>query len=135
MAVSISSANLVGTTMTVAGTGFGTKSTPAPLVKVFMDASSQGGNYVNAGFDFISSNWATSPDNYVDLSNGIGGGGNWYTHIPGAGAFNHFGNYISAGHDEIYLSCWCKFTKVGTGGTVVSGGQIKGPRVGYSTSP
>lgn len=133
--------------MTVNGSGFGSRSTLAPIKTAFMETNTTGDIYSQAGFDFISLNWDPPNTNAaVDMSDGKAGGSFRINATQGGQEpFYHFGHSVPTGVREIFGAHWAKYDKVGSSG---GGGlsQIKGfratpstnygdPNVGYSGSP
>lgn len=130
---SISSAVRSGTTMTISGTGFGTKAGPSPFKFQPFTATTQGQNYAAAGFDFVGGDNYGDANNYVDMADGVGGGS--WLHItppPGDNSFSHFGHLLP-GVDQIYVSYWIKITRTAAIDPVGGGAQLKGTRVGTRT--
>tara|TARA_R110000868_G_scaffold31345_2_gene115063 strand:+ start:570 stop:1625 length:1056 start_codon:yes stop_codon:yes gene_type:complete len=121
-------------TVTIDGTGFGTKSTVAPFFYPDWTGLAQGDNWADAGWDVMGGtrgNNVTYSQIRTDVT--LYGSPVWRTRVePGVGeTFTHFGKNLSAanGVTVMYLRRGDYISN--TGGS--SGdGQIKSTRIGYS---
>lgn len=129
----ITSATLVGTALTIEGSDFGTKSTPAPVFHQNFKSTTQGDDYTDAGFDFLGGNNQSNTNNYVDMSAGAGissGLGGWRFHAPqGSESFSHFGNNMPANNERVFASYYFKIVR-GSGSGSSGYYQIKSIRTG-----
>jgi chitodextrinase len=137
-AVNATTSTTAAGVLTLTGTGFGTRSTLAPIKTAFMETTTTGQNYAAAGLDFISLNWVNQTAKArVDMTAGWGGGS---FRCLGEGAiwgepFWHFGHSIPAGVTEFFATYYCRYLKSpGSGGPSGNAGQIKGLRCGSSTA-
>lgn len=141
----ISNAVLVGSTLTVTGSNFGSKSTPGFLFKQRFNSTSNGDTKQDCGYADIPG-LAGSPEAEVDMTDGVlsGCGCLRYDTGPGDAEFESF-PHIMYGEpdatfeaDEVYHSFYFKIVQAtGSGGAATS--QIKGCRsgsgLGYNDNP
>jgi hypothetical protein len=131
---SISSAVLNGSTITISGSSFGTKSTAAPHKFQPFTTTTQGQEWDDVGFDFFAtgaSGDTPGNTNECDMTDGVGGG-SWMHGKPdnNSESFTHFGHNLPAANNALYVSYWVKITRIGT--PTIPGGfwQYKGIRSG-----
>lgn len=128
----ISAASITDGVLSVSGSGFGTKSTAAPIKFQDFSANSQGDRYGAAGFDFCT---VDDANNIVDKSADgqlFGANGSWLTRKTAADEneyFTHFGDYLD-NLDAIFFSYWIKINLLNEN-TETGLGQYKGARTGY----
>jgi len=120
--------------MTIAGTGFGSKSPAAPVLYQPFITTSTNDSYAAAGWDFLGGNIGGNPGyeayTYVDMAEGVGGG-SWFTLLDGGGdVFTHPGVFLPAGSDTCICAFFHKMVPTTAGTDANGSGQIKGTRVG-----
>lgn len=131
-----------GTTITITGSSFGTKSTVAPhFHQPFIDTE-EGDNYLAIGFDRTvtngQGNHATANRCRMEADDGpFPGSGYFRQTVPEFTSigewFTHFSKDLpSGGVEGCYINYWYRVTRVS--GSDSSFNQYKGPRVGCSTS-
>lgn len=129
-----------GDTVTINGSGFGSKTTVAPFFFQPFTTTTQADDYLAAGWDFIISNGQGSSSlNFVnmDADGPFSGMGYWRQDVPlneeaiQVEWFPHIGKLISGGALGVYTSYYVRIQRIaGVGGDFC---QLKGPRVGCST--
>lgn len=134
MAVSITSANLVGSTLTVGGSGFGTKPTPSPIKFLSWDGLTPGAPAATV-FDAIEFVNYTSPSTNFIVEGGQGPGGSnnlrMNLNLTTTGEWFPHHEFDLGSVDSFYMSYWMKAVDV-TGNPLPSGAQLKFFRAGTS---
>lgn len=129
----ISKATLSNGSLKIGGSNFGGKAVAAPHKFQPFIGTTQGQTYSQAGFDFVAGNNSAAARNYVDMTDGMGGG-SWLHITPGGGAesFSHFGHLLPEKSNAVYASYWVRMRRLtpATGGRT---GQFKAMRSGIRT--
>lgn len=119
-----------GDTITINGSGFGTKSTVAPLFYPDWTGLSQGDDWADAGWDVMGGNRG-SDVTYSQIRTDVSvyGMPTWRTYVTGGETFTHFGKNFSGS-----TGVTCMYLRRGDyiSGTGSGDGQIKSTRIGYS---
>ncbi len=119
--MSVSSAVKSGSTVTVSGSGFGTKSTAAPFFFQPFTGFSGGETPTAAGFD----SWINRGGEAVYMADGVGGGSLRCDPVAASNAFPHIGKYLPASVSELLVAFYFKLY-----GSPASSNQMKFCRAG-----
>jgi hypothetical protein len=104
VAPAITSAVLAGSTITISGGNFGTKTTPAPTFFQPFTGLANGATPTAAGFD----SWVNRGGEAVTNADGVGGGSLRCNPVTANNAFPHIGRYLPANVSELRVSFYFK---------------------------